>query len=196
MVFSFFKINTDYFSWFSKSKRFLSRLMIYQIILLWAFIRLNKIEQTSDEIKEKLKRNMMFFNIPKHKILVDFIEDPSLFVLVWCFLELAFGVFSLFGSRFANKVSAFLFFITSIIYFNPLLPENRGNGYDMRVELFYNIGIFLGILLCAYQPVPKDAVEDNNNDDIKFIIDRTRASSKNYDESGMRKTKVIKAKKK
>lgn len=198
MGFSFLNIDTSYYSWFSKSKRFLMRLMIYQIIFLWAFIRLNKIEQTSDEIKEKLKRNYTYFNIPKNKTALDFIEDPSLFVLIWCILEIIFGILAVFGSRFGNKVSAFLFTITTFIYFNPLLPENRANIYDMRIELVYNIGIFLGILLCAYQPVPEDAVEESSNDEIKFIIDKTRASTKNYDEAGMRKTNkvVAKAKKK
>lgn len=198
MAFSFLKLNTSYYSWFSKCKRMLTRLMIYQIILLWAFIRLKKIEETSDEIKEKLKRNYTYFNIPKNQSIMDFIEDPSLFVLIWCVLELIFGILGVFGSAFGNKISAFLFSITTLIYFNPLLPENRGNFYDMRIELFFNIGILFGILLCAYQPVPEDAVEETSSDEIKFIVDKTRASSKNYDESGMRKSSKVtqKAKKK
>jgi hypothetical protein len=167
------------------------RLMIYQIIILWASIRLNKIEQTSDEIKEKLKRNYMYFNIPKNQTILDFIEDPSLFVLIWCVLEIIFGILGLFGSTFGNKVSAFLFSITTIIYFNPLLPENLVNLYDIRIELFFNIGILLGMLLCAYQPIPEDAFEEYTNDEIKFMVDKTRASTKNYDDTGKRKTNKV-----
>ena len=194
MVFSLFSINTNYNSWYSKIKRFGTRLMIYQIIFLWAFIRLNKIEQTSDEIKEKLKRNYMYFNFPNNQFVLDFIEDPSIFVLIWCVLELVFGFFAVFGSIFSNKISAFLFSVSTIIYFNPLLPENRGNIYDMRSELFYNIGIFFGILLCAYQPIP-DYVEEERKEEIKFMIDHTKSNSKNSDKN-VKKAKATKQKKK
>jgi hypothetical protein len=175
----FLKINTNYNSLFSKIKRFTLRLMIYQIIFLWAFIRLNKIEQTSDEIKEKLKRNYNYFKIPNNPYILDFIEDPSIFVLIWSLMELIFGLLAIFGNIFANKFSAILFSISTIIYFNPFLPENRGLFlYDMRSELFYNTGIFLAILLCAYQPIP-EYVEEENKEEIRFMIDHTRSNYKN-----------------
>lgn len=135
-------------------------------------------------------------NLPRNQSVANFIEDPSLFVLIWCVLEILFGVLAVFGNTLSNKVSAFLFSITTIIYFNPLLPENRLNLYDMRIELFYNIGIFLAILLCSYQPIPDDAVEESPDDEIRFIIDRTKSASSKVVDQGTKKAKAQKIKKK
>src|SRR5690349_1601380 len=81
---------------FQRVKRFLIRLSIYQIILLWSIIKVNNVEKHAGEFKDKIIRNLS--------------------------------------------------------YFNPLLPESQFSLYNIRNELFYNIGIFIGLILVTYYP--------------------------------------------
>lgn len=139
---------------FGKIKRFLSRIMIYQVVLLWPLMKLINIEENSVDFKEKLFRNFSFFGL-ENKTLYEYAEDPSL-LLVLCSSEIIVGIMAIFGSFYGNLLSAILFLINCFIYFNPLFPENKINFYETRVEVLYNFGILLGILLCAFYPYDKE----------------------------------------
>jgi uncharacterized membrane protein YciS (DUF1049 family) len=84
----------------------------------------------------------------------EILQDPS-YLFFLCILEIICGVLGIFGSFYGNLLSAVLFLISSTIYFNPLLPENQFSLYNIRTELFYNIGIFISLILCAYFPYPQ-----------------------------------------
>lgn len=152
----------------SRIKRFLSRLLVYQVVFLWIFIRINNIEKTTGDYKDKLTRNMKYFQI-ENKDISDFLEDPSLIVLLICIFELISAIFGLFGSYYGNLLSTILFALANFVYFNPLLPENRISLYQTRGELFYNIGIFVALLITTFSPEQKEAkveytVEDPDED--------------------------------
>jgi hypothetical protein len=148
---------------FGKIKRFLSRILIYQIVLLWPLMKLFNLEKNSVDFKEKLFRNFSFFGL-ENKTLYEYAEDPSL-LLVLSSSELIVGILAIFGSFYGNLLSAILFLINCLIYFNPLFPENKISFYETRIEVLYNFGILLGILLCVFYPYDKE------NKKLREIID-------------------------
>lgn len=148
-----------------KLKRFFIRLSVYQIIFLWTLIRLNDMQKSTGEFKDKLSRNLNYFQI-KNPTINEMIEDPSLVLLGLLICEIIFGLMGLFGSFKGNFMSAWLFFFSTFIHFNPFLPENSISLYETRIELLYNIGIFLTLLLIAYYPY-----EDKNKGRVYTIDD-------------------------
>jgi hypothetical protein len=151
---------------FGKIKRFLTRILIYQVVLLWPFMKINNLDKHSVDFKEKLLRNFSFFGI-QNKTFNEYAEDPNL-LMILCGAELIVGIFAIFGSFYGNLLSAILFLLNCVIYFNPLLAENKISLYETRIEVLYNIGIFLAILLCAFYS--NDKVQEKTQS-IQEIID-------------------------
>lgn len=152
-------------------KNFIKRTFVYQIVFLWIILRLNNIEKTSGEYKDKFTRNFRYFQIDTTDF-NEFIEDPSIFVLFICLFELISSLFGLFGSFYGNLFATLLFGITNLIYFNPLLPENRIKLYGSRQEILYNLGIFISMLMMTfYSDETKkkviNAVEDPDEENEK-----------------------------
>jgi hypothetical protein len=178
--------------WAPKLKRFIFRVMLYIIVLLWTVIRINNIEKSSGEFKDKLTRNFAYFKM-NNKSVTDFIEDPSLFLLIVLLLEAVFGFMGVFGSFWGNFFSAWLFLFSNVIYFNPLLPENTISLYQTRTELFYNIGIFLSLLLVAYYPYPKNvsvhSLDDDNEEETEPETKETKQESKPASKKKVNETK-------
>jgi hypothetical protein len=133
-----------------KIKRFIFRFLVYQIILLWSVTKFNNVEKHAGDFKSKLLINLNLFGI-KGKELGEVLEDPSI-LFVYSLLEIISAVLGIFGSFYGHILSAFFFLLTNIIYFNPIFPEYGISLLNTRIELFYNIGILLSLLLLAYYP--------------------------------------------
>lgn len=177
-----------------KIKRFGSRVLVYQIVFLWILMRLNNIEKTSGDYKDKLTRSMKYFEI-QNKDISDFLEDPSLVVLLLCVSELIFAIFGLFGSYWGNLMSTLMFAFTNFIYFNPLLPENRIGLYQTRQEVFYNLGIFVALLIMTFSPMPSKtkieySVEDpdqlSDSEEVKVAETKKVATAKKVSKKKVR----------
>lgn len=131
-----------------KIKRFLSRLIIYQYVLLWPYMKINDLERHSVDFRHKVLENFLYFGI-QNKTVNEYLNDPNLLLAI-CSVEILAGIFAIFGSFYGNLLSAVLFSMNCLIYFNPLFPENTISLYDTRSEVFYNIGILITILLCTF----------------------------------------------
>ena len=142
---------------FQKVKRFIFRFLVYQIILLWSVTKFNNVEKHAGDFKNKILVNLNLLGI-RDKYLGEVLEDPTI-LFVYSLLEIISGVLGLFGSFYGHIFSAFLFLLTNVIYFNPLLPEYSFSLLNTRIELFYNLGIFLTLLLLAYYPYDKSTRE-------------------------------------
>jgi hypothetical protein len=133
-----------------KFKRFILRAMIYCVVLLWSFTKLNNVEKNNPEFKNKMLAGLGYWGI-QNKDIAEFLEDP-ISLLVFSFLEVVAGIFGVFGSYYGHLFSAIFFFITNFIYYNPFLPVYHISLFETRQEMFYNIGILLSILLLLYYP--------------------------------------------
>lgn len=154
---------------FTSLKRFLVRLMIYQVILLWTYVRFTNIEKHCEEIQKRLNRTFSYFDL-KGDIITELIKDPSIVLMVSCFAEAIFGLLGLFGNFYGNLFSAFLFsFVSFGIYFFPLLPENAISLYNTRLETVMNLGILLSLLLITFYPY-KEETEYINYKSVDHVV--------------------------
>lgn len=135
---------------FQKIKRFVFRFLVYQILLLWSVTKFNNVEKHAGDFKNKLLVNFNLLGI-KGKEINDLLEDPTI-LFVYSLLEILAGILGVFGLFIGHILSAFFFLLTNIIYFNPIFPEYSFSLLNTRIEIFYNLGIFLCLLLMAYYP--------------------------------------------
>ena len=112
------------------------------------------------------------------------IEDPSLVLLLYSFVEIIFGIMGIFGSFFGGIMSCICFIITNFIYFNPLFPGNNITLYETREELFLNIGTLCALLMATFYPGDehiqtdiKDENDDGNDGSNGYVnyVPRTQA---------------------
>ena len=169
-----------------KLKRFFLRGMIYLVVLLWCVTKLNNVEKHNPEFKNKMMMNLNYFGL-NNKELTDFFEDP-ITLLVFSFFEVLAGTFGLFGSYYGNLSSAILFFITNCIYYNPLIPVYHISLFETRMEIFYNIGIFLSILMVLWYPYVDSSVKtdqkvviesDEENEEEEVVTEAGKNNKKN-----------------
>ena len=143
-------------------KRLLSRLLIYQAVLILPIMRLIDLDSYLPEFKEKLFQNLFYFGVRNDSIYL-FAKDPNSLLLL-SVLQILAGVFAIFGSFYGNLLSALLFVLNSLIYLNPLLPTNNYILLnEPRNEILYNIGILLAILLCTFNPIDTRAEFKESN---------------------------------
>jgi hypothetical protein len=160
-------------NYISKFKNFVIRFCLLFVVILWNFLRINNIDKSTGEYKEKLTRNFMFFNILTPTI-KDYIEDPSLILLIILLVGLISNILALFGNFKGVFLSAIIFGLDLIVYFNPLLPENKITLFGTRIELFTNIGILLSLLMCAYYPYNDKKIEMSDEEIIENIQEEVK----------------------
>ena len=145
----------------NKIKLFFFRFLIYFIIILWPFIKLQNIFQNVEEFKNSLFRNLSFYNFkfdPKENN-----DSILIFFFFYTCAECIFSILGLFNFFIGHLFSMILFFITNYIYFNPFMEENKIKLVNTKIELFYNIGIFFALGLLAFYPIEEEKKETKNN---------------------------------
>src|SRR3954451_23190696 len=95
-------------TWWTSIKRFLKRILLFGVVSLWVYLRMNDINKSSTEFKDKFTRNFMYFGYYNNDI-KDFLEDPSLVVLIMVLLEAIFNLLAVFGNYFSSLMSTILF---------------------------------------------------------------------------------------
>jgi len=132
-------------------KRFFMRFLIYYIVLLWPFIKLQNLNQSIDEYKGKLTENLKLLGLTS-KYYYDLIDDPSLFFILYSFFEIIFSILGMFGIFIGGLFSIIMFIISNIIYFNPFIESNKISLFETRIEIFLNFGILFSLCVCTYYP--------------------------------------------
>lgn len=160
-------------SFISAFKRFLFRCFIYFIVLLWPYNKIQTIDHSTTEFKQKLQMNFGYFKIHT-KEFEHIIEDPSLVLLLYSFAEIIFGIMGIFGSFFGGIMSCICFTFTNFIYFNPLFPGNNITLYDTREELFLNIGTLCALLMATFYPgddaiINGSSIENGEVNDDNYV---------------------------
>lgn len=132
-------------------KRFFMRFLIYYIVLLWPFIKLQNLNQSIDEYKGKLTENLKLLGLTS-KYYYDLIDDPSLVFILYSFLEIIFSILGMFGIFIGGLFSIIMFIISNIIYFNPFIESNKISLFETRIEIFLNFGILFSLCVSTYYP--------------------------------------------
>ncbi len=144
---------------FSKLKDFFLRFLIYFVIILWPYTKLQNLFQNVEEFKNSIFKNLAFY-----KIKFDPKENSDLILIIFFFYSCAEFIFALLGlfNFFVGHIFSIIFFIiTNFIYFNPFMDENRIKLVNTKIELFYNIGIIFSIGIVAFYPKQEEKKDDN-----------------------------------
>jgi hypothetical protein len=166
-------------NFFGKTRNFFIRFSILAIVLLWNVIRLNNIDKSSDELRDKLSRSLSYYGMLSPG-LKEFVEDPSLILLLGLLADLIFNVMAIFGSYRGAVLSGIMFLINNLIYFNPLLPEYQISLYNTRIEVLTNIGVMLSIFMFAYYPYEDKIVKPLSEEELDQIEENEDSKDKKF----------------
>lgn len=161
---------------------FFFRFLVYFVVVLWPYIKIKDINNQTELLIQKIKINFNYFHCHKD-FLKPFVEDPSLFLLIYGLFEFAAGIFAMFGSFYAGLISIILFIFSNFIYFNPLLSENKISLYNTREEVFFNIGILASLIVVTYYPYEEDKITNTENEEPK-------ENNSNLNKKGKKKKKI------
>ena len=138
-----------------RCKNFLYRLMIYFVVVLWPYSRIQNLYKNADSFKSTLSRN---FGI---KLDNDEYKDTILLSLFfYSLIEFIFTLLGLFDFFIGHLFTMIFFVISNFIFFNPFALGNEFRLIGMKVETFFNIGIFFSIGLIAFYPRKEDKEEE------------------------------------
>ena len=148
-----------------KFKNFLYRLLVYFVVVLWPYSRVQNLFKNAESFKSTLQRN---FNLQ-----LDSNEYKETILLCFFFYSLIEFVFTLLGlfDVFIGHIFTMIFFILSnFIYFNPFASGNGFQLIGMKIETFFNIGILFSLGLIAFYP-KKEEKEQNEENDKPMILE-------------------------
>ena len=173
----------------NKLKHFFFRFLIYFVVLLWPYTKLQNLYQNVEGFKNAIFRNLAFYKFqfdPKANN-----DSILIFFFFYTLLECIFSILGLFNYFIGHLFSMIFFVITNFIYFNPFMPENKLTLVDPKIELFYNIGIFFSLGILAFYP--KEEEEEKKEKDIE----KEKAEhAKILEDEDMKRTMPVKKSKK
>ena len=158
----------------TKLKNFFIRLLVYFIVMLWPYVKLQNLFQNVEDFKKSIFNNLAFLNIK-----IDPKENNDTILIIFFFYTCAECIFStmgLFNVYIGHVFSMVFFFITNFIYFNPFMEENKIKLINTKAELFFNIGVFFSLGVLAFYPnenktsekeKPIEAPKNLEDDDMK-----------------------------
>ena len=170
----------------NKLKNFFFRLLIYFVVLLWPYSKLQNLYQNVEGFKNAVFRNLAFY-----KFKFDPKENNDFILITFFFytlLECIFSTLGLFNFFIGHIFSMIFFVITNFIYFNPFMEENKIKLVNTKIELFYNIGVFFALGILAFYSekeekiIEKEKVEPPKNledDDMKRTMPVKKSKKKN-----------------
>ena len=157
-----------------KIKHFFLRFLIYFVVILWPYSKLQNLFQHVEEFKSSIFKNLAFY-----KIKFDPKENGDLILIIFFFYSCAecfFGIMGLFNFFIGHIFSIIFFVITNFIYFNPFMEENKIKLLNTKVELFYNIGIIFSIGIIAFYPKQEEKKEKKIETPVNLEDDEMKKS--------------------
>ena len=148
-----------------KFKNFLCRFLVYFVVVLWPYSRVQNLFKNADSLKSTLQRNFNI-NIDSN----EYKETILLFFFFYSLIELIFSILGLFDIFIGHIFTMIFFILSNIIYFNPFSSGNEFRLIGMKIETFYNIGILFSIGLIAFYP-RKEEKEEEEKDKEEVILE-------------------------
>lgn len=144
-----------------KVKNFFCRITVYQMTIIWLYMKYSNLDKSTDDFKQKIFKNLTFFGID-NSFFEFLFNDPIIINFILLISETIFLLMALFGNRFGSWMVAFHFSFTTFLFFNPFLPENRFSllKLDARHDMVTAYGVLLCFLLIASYP-ENDIIDEN-----------------------------------
>ena len=140
-----------------KCKNFFYRLLVYFVVVLWPYSRVQNLYKNADSFKNTLQRN---FGI-KLEDSNEYKDTILLTLFFYSFIEFIFTILGLFDFFIGHLFSMIFFVISNLIFFYPFVTGNEFKLIGMKIETFFNVGIFFSVVLIAFYPrKPEEKEED------------------------------------
>jgi uncharacterized membrane protein YphA (DoxX/SURF4 family) len=150
----------------TKVHNFLRRAFIYQYLAFWVYIRYNNLQVYGNELKDKINTNLAYLEFENEQV-KSYLETPEQVLYYILILEAVLIGLALFGTRLAAFFLGSLTALTTFIYYNPLLKENRIQSYyGIKTELILSIGVILAVFLDQFYSESSDSTVDNFEEEI------------------------------
>lgn len=175
-------------SYFTKIKNFFSRILVYQMVFLWLYMKFSQIDKSANDFKTRLVKTLNHFNI-KGELINFLFDDPVAVHLLMTLSEFIFSIMAIFGSRLGAWMVALHFSITTFLFFNPFLPENSFSifKFDIRHDMLTSFGVVFCFYLIAYYPYDRDSNSSNHIideiDDDDFLLETNKLNHGNTKKS-------------
>lgn len=140
-------------SYIQKIKNFISRLLVYHVIIIWLYMRIFDIDKSLDDFKKRINKSTTHFNLKGS--FVDYLSDePIMLYLVLIISETISLITALFGSKIGAFILSLHFLFTNLLFFNPFLPENSFDIFklDIRSDMLSSFGVVSCFFLIAFYP--------------------------------------------
>lgn len=180
-------------SFFQKLKNFFSRFLVYHMIIIWLYMKFADIDKSTNDFKTRVKKNLHHFGL-KGSALDGMMEEPVLLHLGLVLSELIWLVLAMFGSKLGAWMIAGHFGFTTLLFFNPFLPENNFNIWkmDIRPDMLSSFGVLSCFYLIAYFP---EEIEENNHTVYDVDVDQDQEEVEDQIDSKTKKEATKKSKK-
>lgn len=128
-----------------------NRLILYQIIFVFAYFRFQNFQKSTYEFKDKVYElnNSLSFT---HPLLDEAFKNPVLVFQAFVGIQVFCAFLAILGSRFFGFLAALCLIVDTVIYNNPLIPaaQTQQHGYALTVgkfDLNINMEFILSITL-------------------------------------------------
>ena len=118
------------------------------VVVLWPYSRVQNLYKNADSFKTTLHRN---FGI-KLEDSNEYKDTILLTLFFYSFIEFIFTLLGLFDFFIGHIFTMIFFVISNFIFFNPFAQGNEFKLIGMKIETFFNVGIFFSIGLLAFYP--------------------------------------------
>ena len=138
-----------------KLKNFIYRLLVYFVVILWPYSRVQNLYQNAESFKNTLSRNFgLKLDDNEYKDII------LLSLFFYSFIEFIFTILGVFDFFIGHIFSMIFFVLSNFIFFNPFVPGNEFKFIGMKIETFFNIGIFFSLGLIAFYPRKEEKEEE------------------------------------
>lgn len=161
-----------------KIKNFLSRFLVYHMVLLWLYMKVADIEKSTTDFKNRISKSLVQFNLKGG--FFDYLQDdPFLLHLLLILSESIWFVLAIFGSKLGAWFLCLHFSFTTLLFFNPFLPENSFSlfKFDIRPDMLSSFGVACCFYILAYYPN-----EESSNSHYIAEIDEDSDDEQNNEE--------------
>ena len=149
-----------------KCKNFLYRLLVYLVVVLWPYSRVQNLFKNADSFKATLQRN---FNLKLESN--EYKETILLCFFFYSLIEFIFTLLGLFDIFIGHIFTMIFFVVSNFIFFNPFVSGNEFRLIGMKQETFFNIGILFSIGLIAFYPKNIEKEESGSKDEPIVLED-------------------------
>ncbi len=176
--------------WPRKLWRFFVRLLTYQFIFFWIYMKYYNFSKHATLLKSKSYEALAAFNT-RSALVDEIFTFPELIIRIITYLEAFLFVFALFGQTQYGIYLSIISLFTTLLYNNPFLPVNlKQFWFGVSPDFIMGMGVSLSLMVSAIRPHCCDITddwnpwefeddEDENDEDDEYVKEKDLSTALN-----------------